>query len=67
MQSGTFGAPIVTAIVPFSAFYPAEEYHQNYYVNHPGRSYCAAVIRPKLEKFAKSFADKLKPHAAKSR
>ena len=64
--SGAFGAPIVTALVPFSAFYPAEEYHQNYYVDHPDRPYCAAVIRPKLEKFATLFADKLKPHAAKS-
>ena len=64
--SGAFGVPIVTAIVPFSAFYPAEKYHQNYYVDHPGRSYCAAVIRPKLEIFAKAFANKLKPHAAKS-
>jgi peptide-methionine (S)-S-oxide reductase len=65
--SGAFGAQIVTALVPFTAFYPAEKYHQNYYVDHPGRPYCAAVIRPKLEKFAKAFADKLKPHAAKSR
>ena len=65
--SGAFGARIVTALVPFTAFYPAEKYHQNYYVDHPGRPYCAAVIRPKLEKFAKAFADKLKPHAAKSR
>jgi peptide-methionine (S)-S-oxide reductase len=62
-----FGAPIVTAIVPFSAFYPAEDYHQNYYMDHPGQPYCAAVIRPKLETFAKTFPDKLKPGAAKSR
>jgi peptide-methionine (S)-S-oxide reductase len=66
-ESGTFGAPIVTALEPFSAFYPAEDYHQNYYVNHPGRSYCVAVIRPKLEKFAHAFANKLKPGAAMSR
>ncbi len=66
-ESGTFGAPIVTALVPFTAFYPAEKYHQNYYLDHPDRPYCAAVIRPKLEKFAKSFADKLMLGAAKSR
>jgi peptide-methionine (S)-S-oxide reductase len=65
--SGAFGAQIVTALVPFTAFYRAEKYHQNYYVDHPGRPYCAAVIRPKLEKFAKAFADKLKSHAAKPR
>ena len=65
--SGAFGVPIVTALVPFTAFYSAEKYHQNYYVDHPGRPYCAAVIRPKLEKFAKAFADKLKLRAAKSR
>ena len=58
--SGVLGAPIVTEIVPFFEFYPAEGYHQNYYVDHPGQPYCAAVIRPKLEKFEKAFKDKLR-------
>ena len=58
--SGAFEAPIVTEIVPFTAFYPAESYHQNYFVTHPQQPYCAAVIGPKLEKFEKVFKDKLK-------
>jgi methionine-S-sulfoxide reductase len=58
--SGTFGAPIVTEIAPFRAFYPAEAYHQDYFARNGGRGYCAVVIRPKLEKFEKAFQDKLK-------
>jgi peptide-methionine (S)-S-oxide reductase len=57
--SGTFGAPIVTEITPFKNFYPAEQYHQNYFNLNPEQSYCAAVIRPKVEKFKKQFADVL--------
>jgi peptide-methionine (S)-S-oxide reductase len=63
--SGAFGAPVVTEIAPFSAFYPAEAYHQNYYVDNPRQPYCSAVIRPKLEKFEKAFEDKLKTHSPK--
>ncbi len=59
--SGIFAAPIVTEIVPFTAFYPAESYHQNYFTLHPRQPYCTAVIGPKLEKFEKVFHDKLKP------
>jgi peptide-methionine (S)-S-oxide reductase len=58
--AGAFDAPIVTEIVPFAEFYPAEAYHQNFFVDHPGHGYCAAVIRPKMEKFEKVFKDKLK-------
>jgi methionine-S-sulfoxide reductase len=57
--SGTFRAPIVTEITPFKDFYPAEKYHQNYFNLNPEQSYCAAVIRPKVEKFKKQFADVL--------
>ncbi len=57
--SGTFGTPIVTEITPFKNFYPAELYHQNYFNLNPEQSYCVAVIRPKLEKFKKQFADEL--------
>ncbi len=57
--SGTFAAPIVTEITPFKNFYPAEQYHQNYFRSNPAQSYCAGVIRPKLEKFTKEFADLL--------
>ena len=57
--SGTFSAPIVTEITPFEKFYPAEKYHQEYYEQNPGERYCAYVIRPKVEKFRKEFADLL--------
>ena len=46
-----FNGLIVTEIVPLVKFYPAEGYHQNYFSNHPNAPYCAAVIKPKLEKF----------------
>jgi peptide-methionine (S)-S-oxide reductase len=52
--------PIVTEIVPFKKFWPAEDYHQDYYKNNPNQSYCRLVITPKIEKFRKIFADKLK-------
>ncbi len=52
--------PIVTEIVPFKQFWPAEEYHQNYYNNNPRKGYCSLVITPKLEKFEKVFKSRLK-------
>jgi len=52
--------PIITEIVPFGRFWPAEDYHQNYFNNHPEKGYCALVIHPKVEKFQKIFKDKLK-------
>jgi peptide-methionine (S)-S-oxide reductase len=42
-------------------FYPAENYHQEYYAQNPDQGYCQYVIRPKMEKFRKAFANKLKP------
>jgi len=59
-KSGAFGKPIVTAVEGFRNFYPAEDYHQNYYNNNGNQPYCTFVIRPKLEKFEKVFKDKLK-------
>ena len=53
--------PIVTEITPASEFYKAEEYHQDYFSQNPSKSYCAFVIQPKLNKFAKEFLDKIKP------
>jgi len=52
--------PIVTEVVPFTNFYPAEDYHRDYYRRHPDQAYCAAVIAPKLEKFRKRHAARLK-------
>nr|WP_315255450.1 peptide-methionine (S)-S-oxide reductase MsrA [uncultured Flavobacterium sp.] len=52
--------PIVTTLEPFTKFYKAEDYHQNYYANNKSQPYCQMVIQPKLEKFEKVFKDKLK-------
>ncbi len=57
-ESGAFRNKIVTEISPTSEFYVAEKYHQDYYRNNPGQGYCAAVVRPKVEKFKQVFADK---------
>jgi peptide-methionine (S)-S-oxide reductase len=60
-KSGAYDKPIVTEITPFSKFYPAEDYHQEYYDNNKNTNpYCSIVIRPKLEKFQKVFSKKLK-------
>jgi len=58
--SGIFKQPIVTEITAASAFYKAEGYHQNYFSLNPQQSYCQYIIRPKVEKFKKQFASKLK-------
>lgn len=55
-----YPAPVVTEIAPLKAFYPAEEYHQNYYRDNPEQAYCQFVIVPKLAKFRKQYLDKLK-------
>jgi peptide-methionine (S)-S-oxide reductase len=52
--------PIVTEIVPLQEFYPAEDYHQNYFRENPNQPYCMAVIDPKVRKFKKEFQTKLK-------
>ncbi len=52
--------PIVTEITKLDKFYPAEDYHQEYYDNNPNQGYCSFVITPKVEKFEKIFKDKLK-------
>lgn len=59
-RSGQFMAPIVTEIVPFKAFYPAEHYHQDYFRRNPNQPYCQAVIGPKLAKFQKLFREKVR-------
>jgi peptide-methionine (S)-S-oxide reductase len=59
-KSGAFDNPIVTAIEPYKNFYVAENYHQNYYKLNGSQPYCYFVIRPKMEKFQKVFAAKLK-------
>jgi len=59
-KSGAWDKPIVTEITPASAFYVAENYHQDYYNNNGSAPYCYYVIRPKLEKFEKVFKSKMK-------
>ncbi|MCC7475259.1 MAG: peptide-methionine (S)-S-oxide reductase MsrA [Pirellulales bacterium] len=56
-ESRAFAAPIVTEISPLKNFYPAEKYHQDYFETNPSQRYCQFVIRPKLKKFRKEFAD----------
>ena len=58
-QSGKWKNPIVTEIKPFTEFYIAEDYHQDYYNQNKNQPYCRAVISPKLEKFEKIFKLKL--------
>ncbi len=52
--------PIVTEVEPYTVFYPAEEYHHNYYQQHPEQAYCSLVIRPKVADFRRNFNKKLK-------
>lgn len=59
-QDQVWSAPIVTEIAQISTFYKAEEYHFNYFALNPENPYCQSVVRPKVEKFKKVFADKLK-------
>jgi peptide-methionine (S)-S-oxide reductase len=51
---------VVTEITEFTNFYPAEDYHQEYFANNPNQPYCAAVVAPKVRKFRDKFANKLK-------
>jgi len=55
-----FGAPIVTEIAPAQTFYAAEDYHQEYFVNNSAQPYCQYVVAPKLAKFRKKFANRMK-------
>jgi peptide-methionine (S)-S-oxide reductase len=53
--------PIVTAVLPAPTFWPAEEYHQDYFARNPGQGYCQAVVAPKVAKLRKQFTARLKP------
>jgi peptide-methionine (S)-S-oxide reductase len=59
-EAKVYPNPIVTEIRPFTVFYPAEDYHQNYYNQNGSQGYCKFVIQPKVEKFEKVFKSKLK-------
>lgn len=55
-----WGKPLVTEVQPAGVFYAAEEYHQEYFARNPGQGYCMAVVSPKVSKFRKQFASRLK-------
>lgn len=59
-MSDLWNDPIVTEISPIGIFYPAEDYHQNYFELNPNQPYCQFVIHPKMKKFTKDFEEKLK-------
>jgi peptide-methionine (S)-S-oxide reductase len=61
-----FGAPIVTEVTPLGVFYPAEEYHQQYFQRHPERMYCQAMIAPKVAKLRKAYSSRLREPVAAS-
>ena len=58
--AGVWPSPIVTEVAPLTAFYPAEQYHQEYYRRNPNQPYCRAVISPKVDKFRKHHPARLK-------
>ena len=58
--TGIYDNPIVTEVTAFDKFWPAENYHQEYFANNPNQPYCAAVVAPKVAKFRKQFSDRLK-------
>jgi len=60
---GLWRDPIVTEIAPLETFYEAETYHQDYFAQNPYQPYCVYVVDPKVQKFRKSFKDKLKQPA----
>jgi peptide-methionine (S)-S-oxide reductase len=59
-EANVFPGPIVTEVVPLADFYPAEEYHRDYYARNPAQGYCRAVVGPKVAKMRKEWASKLK-------
>lgn len=59
-EEGIWADPIVTEIVPFEHFYPAEDYHRNYFNMNQEQPYCSFVIKPKVEKLERVFANRLK-------
>jgi len=59
-QSGVFSDPVVTELTPLEHFYPAEDYHQEYFSQNSEQPYCLYVIEPKVAKFRAQYFDKLK-------
>lgn len=59
-KEGIYNNPIVTEVTAFDKFYPAEDYHQEYFANNPNQPYCATVVAPKVAKFRQKFVERLK-------
>jgi peptide-methionine (S)-S-oxide reductase len=59
-EAKIWGVPIVTQVAPFDTFHRAEDYHQQYFRNNPRQPYCQGVVSPKVAKFRKQFAGKLR-------
>ena len=59
-QDKLFGAPVVTEVLPLAHYWPAEDYHQDYYARNPAQGYCAYVVGPQVVKFRQTFAGFLK-------
>ncbi|MCS5618061.1 MAG: peptide-methionine (S)-S-oxide reductase MsrA [Pirellulales bacterium] len=59
-EAAAYPQPIVTEVTKATTFYPAEDYHQDYFANNPGQGYCRAVVAPKVDKVQKVFRDLLK-------
>lgn len=59
-ESKLWPNPIVTEVTPLDTFYPAEDYHQEYYANHPYQGYCQVIIAPKVAKFRSKYLEQLK-------
>ncbi len=59
-KEGVFGSPIVTEVLPLANYWPAEDYHQDFFENNPNQGYCVAVAGPKVAKLRKNFATLLK-------
>ena len=59
-ENKIFGRPIVTEVLPIANYWPAEDYHQDYFEKNPNQGYCVAVAGPKVAKFRKTFASRYK-------
>jgi peptide-methionine (S)-S-oxide reductase len=59
-MANVWDAPIVTEVAPVATWYKAEDYHQDYFRQHPNQGYCAFIVAPKVAKFRKTFTDRLK-------
>ncbi len=62
--AGLFDHELVTEVAPLGTFFPAEDEHDDYFARNPGSGYCQVVVAPKVRKFRKQFADRLKARAA---